>query len=174
MPKTRTRTVRLDLDLDDAIQRRAEEGEVTANFLINKTLRKLTEWDIPGKKVGYVEVADVMVNKLIDEFEDDKCTELGRFTGREFCKPLAEILFGEFSVSTAIATFRRASLYTGRFDFDEVVDGIRHVIVFKHSQGRKWTKFYEGLVKEVLQVLLLKNVSFQCTDAICIARFEAG
>jgi hypothetical protein len=173
MPKTRTRTVRLDSDLDEAIQRRAREDKVTTNFLINRTMRKLIEWDIPGRKIGYMEVPEIMVKKLIDEFDADKCTELGRFTAREFARPLTEYLFGEVTATAFISTFKRVAFYTDRFVFDDVQEGNVHILVFRHDQGRKWTNFYQGLVKEILHDLLSKQVKFECTDAVCIARFEA-
>jgi len=89
MPKSVTRTVRLDKDLDDAIQRRAEEEKITVNFLVNRTVRKLVEWDIPARKFGLVIAPEGLLSTLIDRYDDESCIGLGRASAREYIKPFA-------------------------------------------------------------------------------------
>jgi hypothetical protein len=175
MPKSVTRTVRLDKDLDDAIQRRAEEEKITVNFLVNRTVRKLVEWDIPARKFGLVIAPEGLLSTLIDRYDDESCIELGRASAREYIKPFAEYLYGEFSLETSILLFRRSSQYGGRWEFDDVVDvadSRKHILVFKHNQGHKWAKYYHGLMVETFRILLGKDAKVESTDYVIIAQFD--
>src|SRR5579863_8411185 len=122
MPKSVTRTVRLDKDLDDAIQRRAAEEKITVNFIFNRTVRKLVEWDVPARKLGLVTTPEGLLNRLLDRYDDDGCLELGRASARDYVKPFVVYLFGEFSLENTILLLRRSSQYGGRWEFDDVVD----------------------------------------------------
>ena len=175
MPKTTTRTVRLDEDLDDTIQKRAKEEKVAVNFIINRTLRKFVEWDIPNQKFGAIMTPERLLNKLIERYDDESCLELGRASAREDFKPLAEYLYAKFSPQTAIHLFRLISHYGGYLDFDvvaDLMDARKQILILRHHQGHKWGKYFQGLIEEVYQVLLGKAIKIECTDYVCVAQFE--
>jgi hypothetical protein len=175
VPKSITRTVRLDADLDAAIQRKSAEEKVTVNFFINRTVRKLVEWDMPARKFGLVMTPEALLIKLLERYDDESCLELGRASAREYIKPLAEYLYGEFSLETSILLFRRSSQYGGRWEFDEVVDladSKKHVLILRHNQGHKWARYYHGLIVETFRGLLGKNAKVESTDNLCIAQFD--
>jgi hypothetical protein len=175
MPKSVTRTVRLDKDLDDAIQRRAADEKITVNFLVNRTVRKLVDWDMPARKFGLVTTPEGLLNKLIERYDDESCLELGRASAREYIKPFAEYLFGEFSLQTSVLLFRRSSQYGGRWEFDDVVDvadSKKHILIFKHNQGHKWARYYHGLMLETFRDMLGKNAKVESTDYVTIAQFD--
>lgn len=174
VPKTRTRTVRLDQDLDDSIQKRAKQENITVNFLINSTIRKLVEWDIPMKKLGMVTSPEGLLNKLIEKHSDEACLELGRESVREDFIPAAEYLFGEFSPRTSILLFRLASHYAGWWEFDDVADVMdarKQILIFRHHRGHKWAKYYQGLIEGVYRSLG-KPLKIECTDYVCVVQFD--
>jgi hypothetical protein len=176
VPKSVTRTLRLDADLDDAIQRRAAEEKITVNFLFNRTVRKLVEWDVPARKFGLVMTPEGLLNKLIDKFDDASCLELGRMSASEYFKPLAEYLYGEFSLTTSILLLRRSSQYGGRWEFDDVADvadSRKRILILTHNQGPKWARYYHGMILATFRDLLGKNVKVESTDYVLIAQFDA-
>ncbi len=175
MPKSVTRTLRIDADLDEAIQRRAGEEKITVNSFFNRTIRKLIEWDVPAQKFGLVMVPEGLLNKLIEKYDDASGFELGRASAREYVKPLAEYLYGEFSLETSILLLRRSSQYGGQWEFDDVVDladSRKHILIFKHHQGHKWARYYHGMLLETFRDLLGKNVKLESTDYVTIAQFD--
>jgi hypothetical protein len=174
LPKSVTRTVRLDEDLDHAIQQRAKDSRVTVNFLVNRAIRKLVEWDIPSANVGMVVVPSVLHDRLFDAVDEQVCRELGHSIAAEFYKPFAEFLFGEFSVNTAILLFKRMSEYGGRFVFDDSRDTRKYVVIIRHGSGQKMSHYYGGLIEGIFRDILGKQLKLQCTQALCIAQFDAS
>lgn len=170
MRKSVTRTVRLDDDLDRAIQDQASETRVSVNFLVNRLIRKYVEWDIPAEKFGLGPVASVLLNRLFEDIDEESAGELGRWTAHEFTAPFCRYLFGELSFDTIVHTFRRASVYGSRYAFDTTSDSRNRIIVLRHNGGRKVSLFYAGIFKGLFTEALKMEVSVESTHDYCIAQ----
>jgi hypothetical protein len=169
MPKSVTRTVRLDDDLDKAIQNRAKDSNVSVNFLVNKLIRKFVDWDIPAEKLGIVHVPAVLFKRLFDSFDDDAAEGLGRWLAHEHYDPFFKYVFGELTFEKTVDHFRMGSEYGGRFSFAINSDERNHTIVIKHNAGMKFSRFYAGLLKGVYTDILTMDLKVECTADLCLA-----
>lgn len=174
MPKSVTRTIRLDEDLDRVIQNRARNENASVNFLMNSIIRKFVEWDIPAEKIGLRSIPEALLSRLIGEKDDEKCNELGRWVAREVFRPLAEYIFGDLSIHTSVQVFKRISQYAGRLRFDDTTDSRKHILILGHNQGHSMSKYYGGVMEGVFHDLLGKQLILECTDSLCIAQLEAS
>jgi len=174
MPKTVTRTVRIDEDVDKAIQERAKEANTSVNYLLNSLMRKYIDWDLPGEKFGLDRFSSGLVNLLFDEVDDKSAYDLGRRMAREFYEPFATYLFGELTFETSLLFFRRASDYGGRHDFDINSDKKHHVLVLRHNGGQKLSKFYGGVFDGVYSEILKIEVKVESTKDYCIVRLPVS
>jgi hypothetical protein len=174
MPKNVTRTVRLDDDLDRAIQDRARDANVSVNFLVNKLIRRFIEWDVPAEKFGTVHVPSVLLQRLYDETDDGKAEALGRLIAREYFGPFCKYLFGELSFERSILAFKRMAEYGGRFAFDTSSDKRNHIIVLRHQGGEKISSYYSGLLLGVFNDLLKMDIKVESTHDLCIAQVPAA
>ena len=170
LPKSVTRTVRLDDDLDTKMQNRAKESSVSVNFLINRLIRKYIEWDIPAEKFGLGPVAAILLNRLFDEVDEETSAEIGRWAAHEFFSPFCRYLFGELTFQTTILTFRRASDYGSRYSFDTTSDSRHRIIVLRHNGGNKVSSFYAGMFKGLYSDILKMELSVESTHDYCIAQ----
>lgn len=174
MRKSITRTVRLDDDLDRAIQNRAKESNVSVNFLINRLIRKFIEWDVPAEKFGLGPVAAILLNRLFDEISEEASGELGKWAAHEFFSPFCRYLFGELTYETSILTFRRASEYGSRYAFDTTSDSRNRVIVLRHNGGPKISSFYAGIFKGIYSDILKMELNVESTHDYCIAQLRTA
>lgn len=172
MPRSVTRTLRVDEDLDKAIANRASKERVSVNFLVNRSIRKLIEWDVPILELGMVVVPKLLLDRLSGDKDEQKFAEYGREVARDFLKPATQYVIGEFTTASAIEVMRRSSLYSGRFsfDFDEGHDSRKQVLVVRHDQGRPWSSYFAGLLDETFGVLLGMDAKVEYTDSLCIAQ----
>jgi Ribbon-helix-helix protein, copG family len=173
MPKNVTRTVRLDDDLDAAIQEKAKEANTSVNFLVNRLIRKYIDWDIPGEKFGLGPVSASLVNRLFEDKDDKSAFDLGRVAAHEFYEPFAKYLFGELTFETSILLFRRASDYGGRYTFDSNSDRKHQVLVLRHNGGSKISKFYSGIFQGVYGDILKMEVRVESTEDYCVVQLPA-
>jgi hypothetical protein len=172
MRKTVTRTLRLDEDLDKAIQGRARESNLSVNFMVNRLIRKYIEWDIPAEKFGLGPVAAILLNRLFEEVSQETAGGLGVWAAHEFFSPFCRYLFGELTFETTILTFRRASGYGSRYAFDTTSDARNKIIVLRHNGGPKVSSFYGGMFRGIYSDILKFQVHVESTHDYCIAQIR--
>jgi hypothetical protein len=175
VPKSVTRTLRVDEKLDSAIAKRASREGVSVNFLITRGLRKFIEWDLPIRELGLVVVPKLLLDRLSGDKDERKFGEYGREVARDFLRPAAVYVTGGFSVASAIEVLRRSSRYSGRFnfDFDEGEDSRKLILIVRHEQGRLWSSYFAGLLDETFNALLGKEARVEYTDSLCIVQLAS-
>lgn len=170
--KSGTRTLRLEPRVDEFLRRTADREGVSVNFLVTKALRKLVEWDAYAEKFGVVSVPQSLVARAMDYLSDDQARELGAWYGKNLVKEFVTFWFKEASLQTLFVGFPRlASRYGKAFEYEERREGPRWLLVLKHGQGRKWSLFYEELLKGVLEDVSCKDVRIERTDDQVVVRF---
>ena len=70
--KTVLKTIRIDRDLDEALDKDAEEHNVSENALISSILAKYIEWDRYAEKFGRVSLPNEALKAIIEATEPDK------------------------------------------------------------------------------------------------------
>jgi len=171
-PESVTRTLRLDRDLDRAIASAAAKQRVSINFLVNKCIRKYVEWDGPALELGNVTIPDLLLDALVRDRDGEALEGYGREVARDYIRPAATYMLGDFTVDSALEVIRRGSLYSGAFSFnvDEGHDNRHRVIVLKQERGRLWSRFWAGLLEETFKVLLGEETKIISTDSLCVVQ----
>jgi hypothetical protein len=172
VPKSVTRTVRLDEDIDEAMYREATNQKVTVNFLVTRALRKFIEWDLIGEKLGITSVFSTTLTKLLEDRDEAQCYDLGKWAAKEAFKPFTEYVFGEFSITSCIESFRRFSMYSVGTEFDMTSDNKKLLLVLRHNLGPKWSKFYQGVMSGIFEEEFGREMKIQTTGTLCIVQIE--
>ena len=168
-----TRTVRLDETMDARLQGLAEERGVSVNFLVNRSLRKLVEWDSQGEKFGIVSLPLALVERMMEYLTDEEARELGEWVGRNLVKEFLTFWFKEVSARTLLKGYPRLAAQYGRaFEYEERVEGNHWTLVLKHSGGRNWSAYYEELLRAVLLEVLGRETTIESTEGQVVARFS--
>jgi hypothetical protein len=153
----------------------AAKQRVSVNFLVNKCIRRYVEWDSPSVKFGIVAIPKLLLDALAKEEDEETLERHGREVARDYLRPAATYLMGEFTVSSAIEVLRRGAVYGGSFSFDvdEGRDSRHRVIVLRHDQGRLWSRYFAGLLEETFKVLLGEETKLICTESLCVVQLVA-
>lgn len=135
-----------------------------------RCVRKYLDWDLPSIHIGMVSVPQALLTELGADKSSETLEKYGRLVAREFVKPGAEYILGEFTVASAIEVLTRASLYSGRFRFDFVdgADSRNHVLVIRHEERPQWSMYYAGMLDETFKVLLGQDAKLATTDTLSI------
>ena len=168
-----TRTIRIDEEVDDFLRTFADRDGVSVNFLVNKALRKLVEWDIYAEKFGIVAIPSSLVRRMMDYLTEEQARELGAWVGTNLIREFVTFWFKEVSFQTIVKGYPKLAAHYGRsFEYEEHTEGGRWVIVLKHGMGMKWSAYYEELVKSLFRELLHKEASVDTTEDQVVARFS--
>jgi hypothetical protein len=167
-----TRTLRLDKELDEAIQKIALQERVSVNTVVSRTLRRFADWDVHAERFGMVMMTPAMLVQLMDRMSPDEARELGRASVRDSAKGAVESIFINFTFATAIEFLRRFGQYAGRFEFEHSEKGKEHVILLRHGTGLKWSLYYEGVIRGIFEDGLGMKVQVRATPDTCVAKLE--
>ena len=166
----------MDGELDRAIARAAAKQRVSVNFLVNKCIRRYVEWDGHLSDLGIVTIPRLLLDVLAKGVDAEALERCGREVAREYLRPAATFLLGEFTVASAIEVLRRSAVYGGTFSFDidEGSDSRHRVIVLSHDQGRLWSRYFAGLLEETFKVLLGEETKVTSTDSLCVVHLTTS
>ena len=65
-PRSTTRTLRQERELDEALSKLSEKDNIGVNLLINKALTRYVEWDTNYERFGLVSVSKRLLRTLFD------------------------------------------------------------------------------------------------------------
>src|SRR5712692_3330102 len=82
-PRSTTRTLRLESELDEGLSKLADRDNISVNLLINKALTRYVEWDVNSEKFGLVSVSKRLMRSLFEYVTDKEVRELGTRSGKE-------------------------------------------------------------------------------------------
>jgi hypothetical protein len=145
---------------------------VTVNSLVNRSLRKLVDWDVHTDKFGMATLTPSLLIKLMDRWSLDDARALGREGARDSAKQAVELVRVDLTLPNLIQFLRRFGQYGGRFKFEEITEGGRHAVLIHHRTGLKWSAFYEGFLRGLFEDELGVKIDVEVSPDTCIAKFE--
>jgi hypothetical protein len=166
------RAFRLEEDVDEALKKTSEEEGESVNVIVNRTLRKLIEWDRPAGKLGMMQISRQELVRLMDSRTPEEARDEGMWVGTEVFEPAVRYLNPTVEFATVMSSLELLSRYTGRFELTHSVAGRKHLLVIHHSMGANWSAFYEGAGSAVLRDLLRLDCKTSATDELCSFEFE--
>jgi len=169
---TNTRTLRIEEDLDEEIQRIAKKERASINQVANRALRRYVEWDSASSTRGLVSVPSALLEKLMESKTPAEARKLGRWAGTELFIPNTKAQFARVTVDTALRNFKMLSVYGGRFGFDHSLADGKHRILIRQALGPAWTSYYAGALEGVFEEFLGKKTKIRVTGDSCLCEFE--
>ncbi len=164
-PRTVTRTIRVEEDVDNAIAEFARKERVSANFLISKALRKFAEWDAYAEKFGNITLTSPGVEKLMSFLTREQTKEFGQWVGEVLAAELITFWFKKINLGTALRAIEMLGQeYGGHYQYEDLFDGRTHTIICKHGRGEKWSLLYSEAFKHAFNDLLGRDVKIESTE----------
>ena len=77
-----TRTIRIERDVDDFLRKFADREGISVNFLVNKAIRRLVEWDVFAEKFGMVALPGSLLTRMMEYLTDEESAALGQWVGQ--------------------------------------------------------------------------------------------
>ncbi len=170
--RSTTRTIRIDGDLDQKIEKMAKTERTSVNFVANSAIREYVEWCTVGRKFGIASFPLLLVDKLIQKFNEKECEDLGKWAARETFMPFAEYQFGEITFESFLEVFRRFGKYSGRYKFDDTQNGSQCIIFLKHGSGRRWSHYYNGLLQSIFGEMNTGAIRTELTDDLLVVKID--
>jgi hypothetical protein len=167
--KTILRTIRLSEDIDDLLERDAQEQNISANALISKIMTRYVEWDRIIEKTSGVTISSLLFRAIINEVSDQKLEEIAKDFGVKVVKDLAMMAFGKEDLDTVLKTLLLIGKYStgvrasAPVSVESKVDG-RYVLTLHHDWGQKGSVIFRSLFDHLVRNELGRHPTISVTD----------
>ena len=153
--KTVLRTIRIDKDLDDALDKEAKDHGVSENALISSVLAKYIEWDKYAEKFGRVSLPAEALRAIIEATDSDKLRTAAEEFTASVPKDYIMFHYRKLDIEACLLHLSFLSRYAGMFKFELQKEQERnYTVTIHHKFGEKWSYW----LKESISIGLLKNV----------------
>lgn len=174
--KTILRTIRLSEDINDLLERDAQEQNISANALISKIMTRYVEWDRIIEKTSGVTISSLLFRALLNEISDQKLEEIAKDFGVKVVKDLAMMAFGKEDLDTVLKTLLLIGKYStgvrasAPVSVESKVDG-RYVLTLHHDWGPKGSALFRSLFDYLVRNELGRQPTISVTDDAATVSF---
>jgi len=175
--KTILRTIRLSEDIDNLLERDAQEQSISTNALISKIMTRYAEWDRIIEKTSGVTVSSLLIKALLNEISDQELEEIAKDSGVKAVKDLAMISLGKEDLDTVLETVALIGKYSTGVrasvpaSVESKVDG-RYVLTLHHDWGPKGGVLFRSLLENIVRNDLGRPPKISVTDDVVTVSFS--
>jgi hypothetical protein len=138
--KTILRTIRIDKNLDDALDKDAKEHGVSENALISSILVRYIDWDRYSEKFGRVSLPNEALKDIIEATEHGKLKSAAEEFAASVPKDYIMFRYKKLDIDACLLHLSFLSKYAGLFKYELQIEHERiYTITIHHKFGEKWS-----------------------------------
>jgi hypothetical protein len=169
---TTLKTVRLPVDLVDAIEREAKDEGITFNSVVNKIVAKFADFDRFAEKLEFVSLPRETLATIVQAMDEKTLETVARALGERV--PRAMILFrhNKQGISAFLLYLSELSRYQHVGELEMSVRDGSIVVIFYHDMGRKWSIFLKGYVSQAAKSVAGISPTCEVAEDIVIMKLK--
>lgn len=172
--KTVVRAIRLSKELDDVLQKDAEQNGITASSLVNRIVKKYAEWDRHIEKFRFVSMAAETFQTLLEKVDEETLGNVVRTLSGKLPDAVALFLFRKIDLDTILEVIslygRYSGLFVARIDQEEG----RQVITLHHGLGNRWSTTVGLFISQFIKNWLGVVPEATITNNTAVITFSVG
>lgn len=170
--KTVLRTIRINQELDNILQKEAKDRRMSLNAFISTILSKHAEWDRYAERFGYISLTHESFMSIIDLVDDDKLRDIAQNYGSRVPKEFMLFWFKQVNIEAFLTALSLRCKYAGIAEYDIDSNGRNYTITLYHKIGQKWSIFLSNVIcKEIESILGVVPNCHITTNSIFIRFF---
>ncbi len=164
-----TRNIRLEGDLDHALEEIAKQENQSVSLIMNKALLRHVDWEYPAGRFGLITVSTSVMRKLFELLTIDQARTFGKEAGAQFLSEFVNFWFKALDFKALLKALEfLGDRYAREFHFDQSFDGKVHTLIVKHDRGSATSAYYAEALKVLLDRLNLKAETVESDQQVTI------
>ena len=164
-----SRTIRLEVDIDRALEEIAKQENQSVSLIMNKALLRYVDWEYPAGRFGLMTVSTSVMRKLFELLTIDQARAFGKEAGAQFLSEFVTFRFKALDFSALLKALDfLGDRYAREFHFDQSFDGKVHTIIIRHDRGPATSAYYAEALKPLLDRLDLKAETVESDQQVTI------
>jgi len=163
--KTKLRTVRLPISIDNSLEEEAAKRGITMNSFVVSILEKYGEWDRLAEKFRFIGFPLQMVREQYALIKDKAAIErAARSSGATVPREMMLFWFKEVSLESFLRYLALQAKFQGYAEYETSHHGENIVIVAKHQLGPNWSIWLGAYLEEAIKSNLGVVARVECSD----------
>ena len=164
-----TRNIRLEGDLDHALEEIAKQENQSVSLIMNKALLRHVDWEYPAGRFGLITVSTSVMRKLFELLTIDQARTFGKEAGAQFISEFVNFWFKALDFKALLKALEfLGDRYAREFHFDQSFDGKVHTLIIKHDRGSATSAYYAEALKVLLDRLNLKAETIESDQQVTL------
>src|SRR5437879_3077341 len=164
-----SRTIRLEVDIDRALEEIAKQENQSVSLIMNKALLRYVDWEYPAGRFGLIPASTTIMRKLFELLTIDQARTFGKEAGAQFLSEFVNFWFKALDFNALLKALEfLGDRYAREFHFDQSFDGKVHIIIIKHDRGSATSAYYAKALKTLLDRLDLKAETVESDQQVTI------
>ena len=171
--KTATRTFSIKKELIQALEKEAQNRNISTRSLINQTLDRCVRQTWPSEKTGVIVIGRYVIRDLFSEMSEEGVKKVAASSAREH--KIRALLYGTTQKLESVLEMmdKITGPYFEWFKFIHTFNGRDHKILLTHDMGRMWSVWLETYFITFFMVMLDIPVKSSLTDSTVALEFRA-
>ena len=170
--KTLLRTIRIDQELEDLLQRDAKLKRISVNALISSIMTKYAEWDRFRERFEGIVITPRGLSAILESVNDEKVEAIAKELGSALAREFILLVSKKINVETYLVHLSLLCRYGGFAHLEIENEGRDYTITLLHTMGQKWSNYLTSFVDENLKTDLNIVPKFEVKKNAVVLRFR--
>ncbi len=170
-----TMTFRIDKDIIRLIKEKAEQDGITLNTLVNRILKRYSEWDMYiENRAGIIPLTRPVAFELFKRLSKEEVINLALEVGIKAVYDITLFMRGGINRDSFIDWFlSRMRNSSASVVSKNVSSGLKAYVV-KHDMGENWSLYHKTIMEAIFSDILREPIQVNMTESTLTLEFEEG
>ena len=161
---TTTITFRIDSNIMQKMNAKAEQEDISLNTLVNQILKRYVEWDMHEGKAGMVPVNKSVLKKLFEGLEKEEVVNMSRDLAKNAVYNIALFMKGKSKLDADSFI----SWFLSRMKNCSEITENKETYILKHELGENWSLYHETVLDSIFTDYLQTPIQISITDSTIV------
>ena len=149
--KNVVRSIRMDKDMEDFLNRETESKHLTFNNLVNSILQKYSEFGTFAERFGFITITRNTFQALVEVLSVEEMDTISRDISSLALKEFTFFKYNDPGIKAFIDFLSILCNYGGLGMFEEKINGLEHRIIIRHNMGSKVSQLLGKIMSETIK-----------------------
>jgi hypothetical protein len=167
------RSIRIPCEVDESLQREAEDKNLSVNSLVSSILTKHVEFDVYSDKIRTVNLPREVIRAVYEAADEKELRQTSLDLGYRLIKDFLTLWHKETSLNGFLEFILLTFKYSNQASVDLKVDGGEYTLVLRHEMGEKYSKALGYFLNGGLNGLFGVDAAYEFGRDQLVIRFSA-
>ena len=172
--KTRNGTVtfRFDNEILSKMRNEADHKRISLNTLASQIFQSYVEYDMYTSRAGMVSFPKSLLVRLMNRLSEQEVEQLSEYIAKNDFKEMTLLVKNDYNLSAFLDMIESWLRVSGIGYRRDVIDSVQRFVI-QHDMGKRWSTYFEKLIKYAFKDLNENEPIFNKSDNSIAFRITA-